>query len=198
MPFEEFESLKFNTLLKCMEKKYFVEECFELTPRDVGNRIDCIRKLGINILENRPEIRYWFDDDDRPMYLFISVEGNEPQKLRWEQVEITFGLREYFYCQCGQRSAKLYLLPNGTEFQCRICHKLRYRLTSFNRNSIAGKTIYKMDRLHKLANDRASMSRIFYNGEYTKRFKRFLKLCDRAGLDSIVKGANDLKALIHG
>jgi hypothetical protein len=181
-----------------MEKKYFVEECFTLTPRDVGNRIDRIRKLGINILENRPGIRYWFDDDDRPMYLFISVDGREAQKLRWEQVEITFGIREYFYCLCGQKSTKLYLLPNGKEFKCRICHNLKYRLSTFNRYSVAGKAIYKMDRLQKLANNRASMSRIFYNGHYTKRFEKFLKLCDKAGLDSIVRGAQDLKELIQG
>jgi hypothetical protein len=182
-----------------MEKQYFVEECFVLTPRDVGYRIDRVQKIGINILEHRPEIRYWFDEDEEgsPVSLFVSVDEQEPQKLKWEQMEITFGFREYFYCPCGQRSSKLYLLPNGKEFKCRECHHLKYRLSSFNKHSVAGESIYKMDRLQKLANDRASMSRIFYNGHYTKRFERFLKLCDKAGLESIVKGAYDLKTLIQ-
>lgn len=129
-------------------------------------------------------------------FLFVSVNGQNPQKFAWELVEMTFGEKAYFYCPCGYRATKLYLPPNSSEFKCRKCHKLRYELTVLNRKSVAGKSIYQINRLHKLANSRAGMSRIFYNGNFTKRFERFLRLCDRAGLESIVKGANDLKALI--
>jgi hypothetical protein len=177
--------------------KYLVEDCFVLTPRDVGKRPDRLRRIGVNILETRKDINYWFDDINEPTRLFISVDGHEPQEFVWELVDLTFGIREYFYCSCGHRATKLYLPPNGTEFKCRECHKLKYELTLLNRKSVAGGAIYRINRLHKLANDRAAMSRIFYNGEYTKRFNRFLGLCDQAGLDSIVKGANDLKELIN-
>lgn len=179
--------------------KYLVEECFTLTPRDVGRRrFGRVRKIGVNILEERDDVSYWFDDIHAPSYLFLSVAGSEPQKLVWEPVELTFGESAYFYCSCGYRATKLYLPPNSTEFKCRKCHKLRYEVTVVNKESIAGKSIYRINRLHKLANNRASMSRIFYNGNFTKRFERFLNQCDRAGFNSIVKGANDLKALIQG
>jgi hypothetical protein len=181
-----------------MDNRYLVENCFFLTPRDVGRRFDRIRKLGVNNLEHRPGITYWFDDMSEPTCLFVSVDGSEPQKIDWKPVELTFGETAYFYCGCGYKARKLYLLPGGKEFKCRKCHKLKYELTVLNRNSIAGRSIYRISRLHKLANSRACMSRIFYNGNYTKRFERFLRLCERAGLDSIVKGANDLKELIKG
>ena len=181
-----------------MDNKYLVEECFFITPKDVGERLYRVRKLGVNILENRPDITYWFDDMNNPAKLFISINGRESQSFDWELVELTFGEREYFYCSCGHRATKLYLPPNSCEFKCRKCHNLKYELLSFNSKSVAGKNIYKINRLHKLANSRASMSRIFYNGQYTKRFERFLGLCERAGLDSIVQGANDLKTLVNG
>ncbi len=177
--------------------KYFVEDCFTLTPRDVGFRLDRTRKLGINKLEGRNDISYWFDDMSNPTRLFVSVGGHEPQEFIWESVELTFGETAYFYCSCGYRARKLYLLPNGYEFKCRKCHNLLYIISSFNKKSVAGRSIYQMNRLQKLANDRAGISRIFYNGEYSRRFNRFLGLCDKAGLESIVNGARDLKALIN-
>lgn len=181
-----------------MDNKYLIEECFHLTPRDVRSRFDHILRIGVNSLKDRPEINFWFEDEDDPTHLFISVDGHEPQDLVWELDELTFGAKAYFHCSCGYRASKLYLPPNGTEFKCRKCHKLKYELSVVNKKSVAGKSIYRINRLHKLANSRASMSRIFYNGQYTKRFERFLRLCERAGLDSIVKGANDLKALVNG
>ena len=181
-----------------MENKYLVENCFILTPRDVGCSFDNIKKLGISSLDNKPEIAYWFDTDKELTYLFISVDGQEPQKFVWELVDIMFGERAYFHCSCGQRVSKLYLPPNSKEFRCRKCYNLKYELSTFNKNSVAGKYLYQANRLLKLANSRADMSRIFYKGGYTKRFETFLRLCDSAGLDSVVKGAQDLKALIHG
>lgn len=169
-----------------------------MTTKDVGRRFDRIRKIGVNSLERRPGIQYWFDDMTDPTCVFISVDGHEPQRFAWEAIEITFGERAYFRCTCNHRAAKLYLPPNGTKFLCRGCHGLQYRLSSFNRHSVAGVALYRMNRLQKLADSRASMGRILYDGKYSKRFERFLGLCDRAGLDSIVQGASDLKTLIKG
>ncbi|MDO8565832.1 MAG: hypothetical protein Q7S04_01430 [Candidatus Moranbacteria bacterium] len=181
-----------------MGNKYLVEECFFLTPRDVGRRFDRIRKLGTNILEGRDDISYWFDDMSEPTCLFVSVDGHEPQKFIWEPVELTFGEAAYFHCGCGYKARKLYLLPSGNEFKCRKCHNLRYALSVLNSKSIAGRVIYRANRLHKLANSRACMGRIFYDGNFTKRFERFLGLCDKAGLEDIVRGANALKELVRG
>ncbi len=177
--------------------QYLVEECFALTPKTVC-RFNCVEKSEINSLEHGPGINYWFDDDNGSTCLFVSIGGQEPQKFNWELVLLTFGERAYFYCSCGHRASKLYLPPNGTEFKCRKCHNLKYELSTFNRKSLAGQSLYQANRLLKLANSRANISRIFYNGNFTKRFERFLKLCDRAGLDSVVKGAQDLKALTKG
>ncbi|HAJ44447.1 MAG: hypothetical protein UV53_C0006G0012 [Candidatus Azambacteria bacterium GW2011_GWE1_42_9] len=181
-----------------MNNHYMIEECFFITPRNVGGRFGHVRKLGINELENRSDISYWFDDMSEPTCLFVSVNGNEPQKFDWEPVDITFGETAYIRCHCGYRARKLYLPPNGKEFKCRKCHKLQYQLTKFNRHSIAGRSLYKMNRLQKLADSRANIGRILYNGNYTKKFTRFLGLCDRAGLESIVRGAKDLKTLMNG
>ena len=179
-----------------MENKYLVEECFVLTPKDVGRRWDRIRKLGVNKLEWREDISYWFDNMEDPKWLFVSVNGNEPQQFKWEVVGITFGEKQYFYCECGHRASKLYLPPNGSAFKCAHCHNLRYQLTMFNRNSAAGRSLYKLNRFQKLSASRADMGRILYGGHFSKKFERFLRLCDRAGYDSIVEGANDLKELI--
>jgi hypothetical protein len=179
-----------------MEHKYLVEECFVLTPKDVGRRWDRIRKLGVNKLAWRSDVSYWFDDMSDPKWLFLGVAGSEPQQLKWEVLKITFGEKQYFYCECGHRASKLYLPPSGSAFKCVHCHNLRYQLSTFSRKSVAGKTLYQMNRMQKLAESRAGMRKILHNGRFSRRFESFLRQCDRAGLDSIVQGANDLKALI--
>lgn len=166
----------------------FVEDSFAISPNDVLQ----------NRYNGRTDITCWPEDDSTdPATVFVSMAGNEPQKLNLEWEEITYGNRAYFVCSCGHRASKLYLPPHGHEFKCRECHSLQYRLSSFNRHSVAGRAIYRMNRLQKLTDSRANMSRILYNGKFSKRFESFLRLCDRAGLDSIVNGANDLKALIQ-
>lgn len=160
----------------------FVEDSLAITTKDLFQ--------GAYI---RPEITYWQEDGS---VWSISVAGNEPQELIMEWEDITFGKRAYFLCTCGHRATKLYLPLNAHEFKCRDCHNLHYRLTTFNRYSVAGRKIYQLNRLNKLTNSRAGMSRIFYNGNYTKRFERFLGQCERAGFNSIVDGANALKQLV--
>lgn len=44
---------------------------------------------------------------------------------------------------------------------------------------------------------RESMGRIFYKSQYSKRFKRWLKLCNQAGLTDEIKDANDLMTAIN-
>jgi len=175
----------------------FVEDCFSISPRDFGWRADRIRKLGVNTLERRPGLHYWFDDMSNPTQLFVSVDGEEPQLFVWEVVDITFGEKAYFYCPCGYRAMKLYLPPGGKEFKCRACHKLRYRLTALNRNSGAGKILYQANRLQKLSDSRERMGRLFYNGAYTAKLERFLNQCKKAGLNNVVEGFEELRTLTH-
>jgi len=171
-----------------MNTNLLVENSFSITANDAleGRQ------------HNRSDLNYWLEDENDPSAITVSIAGNEPQELNLEWVDITYGSRAYFLCSCGLRVARLYLPGNCKEFRCRRCHGLQYQLTTFNRYSIAGRKLYQINRLNKLSGNREGMSRIFYNGNYTKRFERFLGQCERAGFDSIVEGANALKLLING
>lgn len=182
-----------------MDDGYFIENCFALTTQDIARSLKVALETGDFMRGNlRPDVNYWLEDPWDPSVVLLSVGESELQKVSLEWFDVTFGQRVYLRCSCNRRVTKLYLPRDHTVFKCKNCHNLRYRLGALNRYSSAGKALYRMDRLQKLAGNRASMSRIFYNGNYTKRFERFLRLCDRAGLKSIVQGANDLKALLQG
>jgi len=159
--------------------KAYVEDCTTLSPREA---------LGGCRQSN---IECWLDPSELDV-LFVSIGGQEPQRLILEQIDLTFGPMVYFVCGCGYRALKLYLPPKGTRFACRSCQKLGYRGSGLNPKSVAGKAIHQIERISKLADTRASMSRIFYRGQYTRRFNRFLTQCGDAGLNSIVDDARDL------
>lgn len=168
-----------------MNTSAFVEDSFSIKPNDL--LASTLVKEGIS---------YWYDDPEDWSIWSISVNGNEPQTIHLEWADITYGERPYFVCECGHKAAKLYLPLGGNQFKCRKCHDLKYQLATFNRYSVAGKELYKANRMLKLANNRVDMGRILYKGNYTKRFERWLGLCERAGYNDAVKGANDLIALI--
>lgn len=173
-----------------MNSDLFVEDSRILTPKDVFRSASHTQKKEMN------DIDYWLEDVSDPSAVLVSVGGREPQRITLEWEGITFGERAYFRCVCNQRVTKLFLPRKSTEFKCRKCHRLQYQLSSFNRYSTAGRYLYRANRLQKLANSRAGMDRIFYDGQYTKKFERFIGLCDKAGLDDIVRGANALKELV--
>ena len=174
-----------------MNTQLFVEDAISISPKQI---------LENQIISDhsKAEINYWLDNDANPAIAYVSVQGREPQAYNLDWSTITFGERAYFECQCGAKANKLFLPANGKEFKCRQCHNLQYQLTSFNRNSVGGRALYKMNRLQKLSEARADMGRILYRGEYTRRFERFLGLCDKAGLNDVVAGANNLMALLKG
>ena len=174
-----------------MNTQLFVEDAISISPKQI------LQNQRINDYGNS-EITYWIDDANDPSTISLSVAGREPQTIGLDWDSITFGRRPYFQCPCGQRANKFYLPRRGTEFKCRRCHNLQYVLTSFNKHSVAGQSLYRSNRLQKLAESRANMGRVLYNGEFTKRFERFLGLCNKAGLNDVVAGANNLMALIKG
>ena len=169
-----------------MDTEKIVENAFSITPKD--------------IFQNRvyPGISYWVDESREGSFVFICADGHEPEKFELEYVEITFGTRAYFRCKCNSRINKLYLPENSHSFGCRRCNRLQYFLTSINKNSIAGRKLYRMNRLQKLSESRENMKKILHNGKFSKRFESYLKQCDRAGFKTIVQGAEELKALIAG
>lgn len=178
-----------------MDNKFLVEESLSITPKDIIRDLDWKNSDNLAI-KGRSDISFWLEAPGDVNSVVLSVGGAEPQKINFEWIGITYGERTYFQCACGLRSSKLYLPRNGTEFKCRKCHHLQYFLTTFNKNSVAGREFYKMSRIQKLAESRASMGRILYNGKFSERFERFIRLCDRSGFNDIVKGFNQLKTLI--
>lgn len=179
-------------------ENHFIENCFCLTTRDVLRNFFRQKRNSYYITDDRRgDISYRFDDPDDPSCLFIRVGNHESRAVGWEFCMLTFGLRSYFHCyHCNSRVAKLFLPPGGKEFFCKKCGKLRYQLESVNAKSVAGRAIHRFIKAQKLVDRRAAMSRIFYSGQYTKRFKRFIGMCARSGLSDIVKGADDLMTLV--
>ena len=175
-----------------------MEDCFVISPKDalMGTRLD----KAIGKKNNSKEslgVNLWFEEDPSdPNIIHASINGHESQKLALEWLYMTYGEVAYFNCNCGHRVARMYLVPNGSEFRCRICHKLKYRSSSTNPKSIAGMALHNFSRINKIMETRENMSRIFYNGQYTKRFNRFLTLCNKAGLDSMVDDAKNLAEIV--
>ncbi|MCX6720458.1 MAG: hypothetical protein NTW11_01485 [Candidatus Staskawiczbacteria bacterium] len=168
----------------------YIEDCLILTPKDALRMVKGlnIKKVGVN----PPDVKCWIDDPKNPDLISISVNGNEPKEFELEWLDMTFGQVAFFNCACGNRIAKLYLLPHGIEFGCRHCHNLRYRLSNLNPKSAAGYKIHRFDRISKLIYKRIDIPRIFYKGKYTKRFNRFLAQCKAAGLDDMVENAKGM------
>ncbi len=178
------------------KERHFVEDCFFLRPKDalMGLRVDkIVGKENTNTTNKPGELYLWFEEDlIDPNIVHVSVNGNEPQKLVLEYINATYGQRCYLICNCGHRVAKLHLTPHGKEFRCRVCLNLRYRISVTNSRSIAGGALHNFSRISKLMEMRERIDRIFYRGRFTKRYKRFLMLCGKAGLNSEVDRAQNL------
>ena len=137
---------------------------------------------------------YSTEYENEDAYLIVSFNA-EPQRILLSEHELTFGTRTYLTCKCGYRTNALYL--NKGIFACRKCHNLQYESNTSNRNSKHGKFLYQHHKIIKIMNMRESMGRIFYKSQYSKRFKRWLKLCNQAGLTDEIKDANDLMTAIN-
>jgi len=175
--------------MECMNNKYYVEDCITITPKELLSWVNI--KNGTRTDTKWSDINCRLDSSD-PDILCISVKGGEPQRIVFEWVDINFGQVAYFQCNCGCRASKLYLPPNSVRYRCRKCHNLKYRLSSLNSKSVAGRVLYKFNRMNKLIETRENIKRVFYKGKYTRRFKRFLRLCENAGIDSVVEDAKNL------
>lgn len=141
---------------------------------------------------------YWFEYADRKTYLVISHSDHyDLQRILLSEHSMTFGSRNYFICyQCGRQANNLYMPQRTVVFRCRTCCRLKYELQLINRGSTQGKLLYRTSRTIKLVNQRVDMNRIIYQSQYTKRYTRFLKLCERAGLHTLVRDAEDLMTAI--
>lgn len=181
-----------------MSTNLFTENSFSLSPKEILS--SPYRAITIQADENKthPDIKCWTENSaDESESVLVSIGEREPQTIPLVFQEITFGKRAFFKCPaCEITVSKIFLPHNANEFKCRKCHNLQYQLTTFNRYSVSGRKLYQMNRIQKLSDNRANMNRILHNGQFTKRFSRFVNLCDRAGLSDVVQSANVLKAFI--
>ena len=146
------------------------------------------------IYDNKPSIldyKVEYSGEETYLDVFFDI---EPQRILLSEYELTFGTRTYLTCGCGTRTNALYLKLGF--FACRKCQKLNYRSTTINSKSEHGRFLYQQSKRLKLMDMRESIGRIFYKSKYTKRFMRWLKLCEQSGLFKEVKSANDLMIAI--
>lgn len=141
---------------------------------------------------------YWIEYSDGDSFLVVSTGLDQlPQRVLLAEVELKFGARSYFVCCCGVRANNLYLPAGKDQFRCRRCYRLRYALSNINKTSKQGMFLYRANRTTKLINQRAGMDRIIYKNCFTKRFERFLRLCGRVGLDSVITNARESMKVIQ-
>lgn len=172
-----------------------VENCFKLSIKILRKTLQKARNGEpvngeyINFLHNgRPSVLdYSIEyESDNNACLLVNFNG-EPQKIELANHDLHFGARTYLICACGKRTNALYL--KNTFFACFKCHKLRYRSTTINHRSDHGRMLYQQNKRLQLIDMRESISRPLYRSKWTKRFSRFIKLCDKAGLFNQVKDA---------
>jgi len=172
-----------------------IENCFKLSTKILRSDLrkarnkEVVSEGYLNFLHNgRPSaldysIEYGPDDN---AYLVVNFDGN-PQRILLSSHELHFGPRTYLSCACGHRTNALYL--KNTFFACFKCHKLRYRSTTINTRSDHGRMLYQQNKRLQLIDMREAIPRPLYKSKYTKKFLRFLKLCNKSGLFNQVKDA---------
>ena len=167
--------------------KTLKESCFALTTKLLRTDLQKARNKGsvegeyLNfVLNGRPSVFYYsIEYSDENTYLVVTV-GEEPQRILLSTHELTFGTRTYLTCACSYRTNALYL--KGTYFACFKCQNLRYRSTTISTTSDHGRMLYQQNKRLELIDMRESIPRPLYRSKYTKKFLRFLKLCNQSGL----------------
>jgi len=186
--------------------KTLVESCFILDSKLLKKDLKLVREhktcatgfINMSFGNVKSAADYYFEYGSEYDYLVIQY-GEMEQRIKLAESELHFGPRSWFVCECcGYRVAKLYLPPHSKEFKCRRCHKLVYELTTFNRRSKHGQIFYKTNRLIKLMNTEENIRSKLYDGKFTQRFNRFLKLSDKAGFKSNRENAEYLLSAING
>ncbi|MFZ2522510.1 MAG: hypothetical protein WAX44_03315 [Minisyncoccia bacterium] len=178
-----------------------IENSFALTTHLLKKDLRKTRKKEsvegyLNIVHNnKPSVAdYYIEHEDEKAYLVVTF-ALESQRFELSEQELTFGTRSYLTCGCGSRTNALYL-SNGV-FACRKCHRLQYASTRINRHSKHGQFLYKQSRIIKLMAIRESMNRIFYKGQYSKRFMHWLGQYAQLGLIQELEEAEKLKKAMN-
>ena len=180
--------------------KTLIESCPVIDTKSVKRDIKRAREHKTPIegcinVSNGSVVDYSIEYGHECDYLVIR-HGIGEQHIKLAESELMYGPVMWFVCDCGRRARKLYLPPRATQFKCRHCHHLVlvYELTRFNRKSTHGQLMYRTNRMIKLMKTRESIRSPFYDGKFTHRFERFLRLSDVVGFKSNREDANAMLA----
>ncbi|MFA5932237.1 MAG: hypothetical protein WC793_02570 [Candidatus Paceibacterota bacterium] len=179
--------------------KILKESCFALSTKLLRKNLQKARNKEVvqgeylNFIHNgKPSVLFYSTEEscDGNTYLVVDFNG-EPQKILLFERELTYGTRTYLTCGCGHKTNALYLknIPGSTFFACFKCHCLRYKSTTINSRSDHGRMLYQQSKRLALLDMRESIPRPLYRSKWTKRFQRFLKLCNQSGLFNQVRDA---------
>lgn len=179
--------------------KTLKESCFALNTKLLREALkkarykEPVNEEYLNFIHNgKPSVLFYSIEhsSDDNAYLIINYDA-EPQRILLATRELTFGTRTYLTCGCGLKTNALYLknTPESTFFACFKCHSLRYKSTTINSRSDHGRMLYQQNKRLELLDMRESIPRPLYRSKWTKRFQRFLKLCNQSGLFNQVKDA---------
>ncbi|MDO8490241.1 MAG: hypothetical protein Q7S47_02380 [bacterium] len=179
-----------------------VESCFALSTKLLRKDLQKARNNEpvegeyINFVHNGRAVALDYSierNSDGNTYLVVNFD-EEPQKIPLSTRELTFGTRTYLVCGCGKRANALYL--KNTYFACFGCQNLRYRSTTINHRSDHGRMLYLHSKRLELIDMRENIPRPLYRSKWTKRYLRFIKLCDQAGLfHQVADAQNTMKAI---
>ena len=179
-----------------------VENCFALSTKLLKKDLhrarnnESVQNEYLNFIQKgRPSVLFYSIDYsfDGNTYLVVTFDA-EPQKILLSTRELTFGTRSYLVCPCGQKTNTLYL--KNVFFACFKCHSLRYQSMMINSNTDHGRMLYLHNKRLELADIRENIPRPLYRSNWTKPFKRYLKLCVQAGLfQQVMEAQNTMEAI---
>lgn len=173
-----------------MNDEYVIDSCISISPKEV---LKILKGITITRMDIRQlNLNCWLNDPNEPDFLCMSIGGREPQTLELEWLTFKYGDVAFFNCGAGHRVRKLYLVPQGNAFECRLCGKFRYFASRLNPKSEMGQAVHRFENMRKLVYARVGMSKISHKGKYTKRFNRWLERCSKAGLHDVVENAKTL------
>ena len=136
-------------------------------------------------------IEYGWNEDK---YLVINL-GSEPQRIPLYERILSFGTMTGFVCDCGRKCNTLYL--SGDSFACRRCKLLRYESTRINTKSDYGYMLNMYAKRIELMEMRKNIKRVFYRGQFTKKYLRYIALCIKYHVYDEVDAAEKTKKLLR-
>ena len=104
------------------------------------------------------------------------------QSIVIETWPVGYGLRRYWQCQCGKSCSVLYLRSDSHPFACRECLNLKYNLSYLNRHTKVGKLLYRAHWANRAIELQERISRIDYQGKYTRKATRLMKISKKVGM----------------